>query len=313
MNGKNFPFSPSPKKYGQEVRLLFRNPGINIVERFSNTTGLMQSPETISIASRVYTAGRAQEGYRYCEMTVAPQYHTFNGLTEAEVVGALIQGIKRGEEEFPDIEVDLLFTIGREVESQEAVRLVNAAAEAAGRYGAEYVAGIGLACDEASHPPEKHAAMFKRAKELGFRTTCHAGEWVNVPDCENNARRAELSRPQLLKNMAVALYDLGVDRIGHAIPLPYGRDLLSYVVSRKIGIEWCPGSNFASGLIPDVHYLRMPDLISCGVLGCINADDDLFLPDMDEVVRLCGFTARQLLQMEKNAWATRFGHRKHNN
>ena len=57
----------------------------------------------------------------------------------------------------------------------------------------------------------------------------------------------------------------------------------------------------------------MPDLISCGVLGCINADDDLFLPDMDEVVRLCGFAAQQLLQMEKNAWATRFGHRKHNN
>ena len=128
----------------------------------------MQSPEDLSIASRGYTAGRAQEGYRYCEMTVAPQYHTFGGLTETEVVGALIQGIKRGEEEFPDIEVDILFTIGREAEAQEAVRLVNAAAEAADRYGAEYIAGVGLACDEAGHPPEKHAAMFKRAKELGF-------------------------------------------------------------------------------------------------------------------------------------------------
>ena len=27
MNGKNFPFSPSPEKYGQEVRVIFPKPG----------------------------------------------------------------------------------------------------------------------------------------------------------------------------------------------------------------------------------------------------------------------------------------------
>ena len=112
-----------------DMAKLFKDPQVDIVQKFSNTTGVMQSRETLSLAAESYVRVRAQQGLEYCEATVAPQYHVFGGLTEKDAIEALIKGIKNGEAEFPDVEVNLLFTVGREVSSEEAVRLVNVAGE----------------------------------------------------------------------------------------------------------------------------------------------------------------------------------------
>jgi adenosine deaminase len=308
LSGKTFPFDPSMDTYPSQVRASFRN-APDIVEAFKTTTGVMQSKEALRLAAYAYTTGRAKQGYQYCEVTIAPQYHTFGGLTEVEVVGALIEGIKKGETEFPQIEVNILFTVGREVDPKEGVRLVNAAYEAAQRYDGSYIAGIGLACAEPGNPPEKHTPLFRRAGQLGFKTTCHAGEWVKEP-CSDPAQFAEENRNDLLYNMWIAVADIGVQRIGHAIPLAYDRLLREYVINNDVGIEWCPGSNLSSGLIPNFEYLRMPELLDAGVMGCINPDDDLFMPDMDEIVCAGTFSDENLACMERNAWFMRFGHRK---
>ncbi|MEK7076225.1 MAG: hypothetical protein AAB941_00995, partial [Patescibacteria group bacterium] len=238
---------------------------------------------------------------------VAPQYHVFEGLTEKDVIEALIEGIKKGEVEFPNVEMNLLFAIGREVDSGEAVRLVNIAGEC----DRNYVVGIGLVCDEAVHPPEKHKAMFKQAKELGFKTTCHAGEWCHYsfqkPDWERD-------RDWLLRNIRIAVYDLGVDRLGHAIPLAYDMHLIQTVLERKIGVEGCPASNLSSGLISDTKYLKIRELLKAGVLYSLNPDDDLFMPALNEVFQICnveyGFTEEEKQKLLLNPWLTRFGNRK---
>lgn len=308
LSGKEYPFRGNLKEQHAAVKAIFANPQIDIVERFSNTTGVMQSRETLTLAAEAYTRVRAEQGFLYCEATVAPQYHTFAGLKEQEVVAALIEGIKRGEERYPEIEVNLLFTVGREVAPEEGMRLAECAAEC----DRNYVVGIGLVCDEAAHPPEKHISMFKRAKELGFKTTAHAGEWVNVPPAEPDPER---DRDKLLKNIATAVMDLGVNRVGHAIPLAYSMDLMKLVEQWKIGVELCPGSNLTSGLIPNTGYIRIRELLQAGVLCSINPDDDLFLPDYFETMELCNkeyaFTAAELEEFNRNAWLTRFGKRKH--
>ncbi len=172
MSGKKYPFQGSPEEQHDSVKQLFKNPQINLVEKFSNTTGVMQTKETLALAAESYVRERAKQGFLYCEATIAPQYHVFEGLKVPQVVEALIEGIRRGEKAYPHIEVDILFTLGREIDAEKAVMLVNAAGEC----DRNYVVGIGLACDEADNPPEKHFKMFARAKELGFKTTCHAGE-----------------------------------------------------------------------------------------------------------------------------------------
>ncbi len=171
LSGEKYLFDPTRDHHGQ-IKRWFSDPQIDIVKKFSVTTGVMQTPETIMLAARQYVRYRALQGFKYCEATIAPQYHVFKGLTEEEAVQAFVEGIKEGEKDFPDVEVNLLFSVGREVSPEEGIRLVEVAAEC----DRNYVVGVGLVCDEAKDPPEKHEPMFRRAKQLGLKRTCHAGE-----------------------------------------------------------------------------------------------------------------------------------------
>lgn len=74
LSGKKYPFDPLGDIRGDMAKL-FKDPQINIVQKFSNTTGVMQSKETLSLAAESYVRVRAQQGLEYCEATVAPQYH----------------------------------------------------------------------------------------------------------------------------------------------------------------------------------------------------------------------------------------------
>lgn len=306
LSGKKYPLDP----FGDvhiDMAKLFKDPQIDIVQKFSNTTGVMQSRETLSLAAENYVRVRNLQGLEYCEATIAPQYHVFGGLTEKEVIEALIEGIKKGETNLPNLEVNILFTVGREVSSEEAVRLVNFAGEC----DRNYVVGIGLVCDESAHPPEKHRAMFKRAKELGFKTTCHAGEWCHHPFQKPDWKR---DRDWLLRNIRIAVYDLEVDRLGHAIPLAYDRYLIRAVLERNICVEGCPASNLSSSLIPNTQYLEIRELLEAGILYSLNTDDDLFMPNLDEVFQICNdeyyFTEEEKAKLINNAWLSRFGNRK---
>jgi adenosine deaminase len=290
---------------GMRVRRWFNNSNVNIVTRFGLVTNVLQKHKSLVMFAENYVNERASQGFTYCEMTIAPQYHTKGGLKESEVISALIEGIKLGEKKNPKIEVNILFTIGREVNSDEAVRLVNVAGEC----DRDYVVGIGLVCDEASHPPEKHLAMFKRAQELDFSTTCHAGEWVSP-----RPRNFEEDKPLLLKNIRTAVVDLGVNRVGHATALAYDSELVKMVVDRHIGIEGCPGSNFDSENIPNLECLKIRELLDAGVVYSLNPDDDLFLPDTETTFNMCNrvynFTKLERELLIKNAQAAKFGGRK---
>ncbi len=323
LSGKEYPFGKNEwaDREAEEIKKLFLDPEVSIPDRFSNTTGVMQSEETLRLAAKAYTMIRARQGFRYCEATIAPQYHTFGGLTEKEVIKALIKGIKAGEKAAEksgySIEANLVAAIGREISPEEGVRLIKIFAEC----DRKYVVGVGLACGEPQDPPQKHIPAFDLAKKLGFPITIHAGEWVKdrAPEATDSIKKirhnAETDRGELLQNMLSAIMDLHADRIGHAIPLAYSKDLMQIVKDRGTGIEGCPGSNLALRYIPDASYLKIRELLDQGILYSINPDDDLFLPGFDETIALCDaeyrFTKNDLWKLEMNAWATRFGCRKH--
>ena len=306
LSGKLLPFEGNIDIH-EGFKLLFANPQIDLVKKFSYATGVMQSKETLSLAAENYVQTRAQQGFLYCEATIAPQYHVFGGLTIREAIGALIEGIKRGEDKHPQIEINLLLSVGREVSSDKAVELVESFADAAER-DRDYCPGVGLVCDEASHPPVKHFGMFRRAYELGFKTSCHAGEWVRVPPDFNK------DLPKILNNISAAIYILGANRIGHAIGLDYDPGLVKKVVKYNVGVEGCPGSNLTSGLIKNVGQLGIRDLLQNGVIYSLNPDDDLFMPDIDETFHICddwyNFTEEEKEKLLRNPWLSRFGNRK---
>lgn len=318
LSGEKYRFDPNNDHHGQ-IKKWFEDPQIDIVKKFSVTTSVMQTPETIRLAAQTYVIHRALQGFKYCEATIAPQYLTFKGLTEKEAMEALIEGIKEGEKDFPDVEINLIASVGREVHPEEGIRLVETFAEC----DRNYVPGIGLVCDEAAHKPEKHEPMFRRAKELKFKKTCHASEWCDLP-LFFEGRHFDLKawkayNTQLLRNSYTAVFVLEVDRLDHVIPLAYDNEIFRgelwrKVVEKNIGVTGCPGSYVFSKLIPNLKYLRIRDLLNSGVLYSLNPDDDLFMPDLDEVFEMCEreykFSPEEKRKLLLNPWLTRFGNRK---
>ena len=124
---------------------------------------------------------------------------------------------------------------------------------------------------------------------------------------EETALNSHLYRPLGLgyANLGAYIMSLG---------LPYDSELMKIVIDRQIGIEGCPGSNFASGLIPDMKCLGIRKMLNAGVLYSIHPDDDLFLPDLSETFQLCDdecrFTEEEERKLMLNAWKTKFGKRK---
>ena len=319
LSRKEYPFDPWASHH-EQVKKWFKDPQVDIVKKFSITTGGMQSVETIVLAAKTYVQTRARQGFKYCEVTIAPQYHVLGGLSIQEVIGALIEGVKEGEKEHPKIEVNLLASVGREVEPEKAVELVEAFAEC----DRNYVVGVGLVCDEGGNPPEKHDPMFRRAHKLGMKTDCHAGEWCHLPKpfvgikVIDTPTWREYQRV-LMRNVYTAVFQLGADRISHAIPLAYDHstfrgEVLKRVLEKNIPVLGCPGSNYDSGLIPNMTYLGIRRLLELGVEYSIHPDDDLFQPDLDEVFQRCNdeyrFIEEEKKQLLANPWLSRFGNRK---
>lgn len=310
-NKKPYPFNQW-HNHAEQVKNWFGNPlKGDIVKKFSITTGVMQDVDTLYLAAQRFVEYRARQGFLYCEMIIAPQYHTFMGLRVSEVIGALIRGIKRAEIDYPEMQAYLSLGIGREISSEKAIELVLAFSECPDR---EYFPSITFVCDEAKHPPEKHKKAASIARMFDFKVACHAGEWVHDPDIQEPDFHRDM--PLLLKNCWTAVKELKVDRLEHARPLAYDRDLTKFLIDNGIGVTSCPGSYICTELltVDALDQLRLGESIDSGVRLAIDCDDDLLMKNLDEVFEICNdkylFTESQKTKLRINPWKMKFGNRK---
>lgn len=280
------------------LRAFFGNPHEDIVQRFAAVTSLMQTEETLALAGYAYGRRRSREGYRYVEARFAPQYHVFGGLTLQKAADAMCRGLWKAQAEF-GIRILPMLAIGREAAPEVGVDVARIA------LGYDGEVALDLACDEAAHPPEKHLPAYQLTFGTNVRRDCHAGEWVAKTP-------SDTYRQRLLANVRTAIETLRVDGIGHGIPLPDDADLVDRVAGEGIRVSGCPLSNVVCKCIGDVRELRIDELLDRGVIYSLNADDDLFLPTMDDVIRVCGdaygFSPAQWEQLDRNVWRGAFAH-----
>lgn len=320
---KNGKAIPPGVDLGEMVKAKFDDPHGDIIEAFSHTTGLLQSEETIFEFARNHVVARAEEGILYDEVMLAPHYHLLGEFKKEarshpvksmkRVISAVVDGIKAGERERPEIEVNMVVAIGRELSVARAVRVLKALEQS----DRDYVVGANLVCDESAFPPELHVPTFDYANRLEINFEFHASEWVRTPEQKPDFIR---DLPKLLANLKVVL-DLYVKsksktkkRIGHGISFPFNADLLKMAVDNEIGVTGCPGSNLQGHNIPNLKALAIRWLLVRNLLWSMNPDDDLFQPNINETFQMCdyvyNFTEQEKLKMRINAWKTRFGHRK---
>lgn len=189
----------------------------------------------------------ANQNMRYVESHFSPTDFARQGLE----IGEITRAIRTGLDRVPDITFMLIADVVRDSPIERAMRTVETVAELK-EYG---VIGIGLGGSEQSHPPAPFAPVFARARQLGLRTTAHAGEAAGA------------------QSVWGALRDLRAERIGHAARANEDPALVDYLRTHHIPLEMCPISNLRTGVYDSITQHPVADFIARGMLVTINTDD----------------------------------------
>ncbi|MFN5060674.1 MAG: adenosine deaminase [Chloroflexota bacterium] len=189
----------------------------------------------------------ANQNIRYVESHYSPTDFARHGLE----IGEITRAIRTGLDRVPEITFRLIADVVRDSPIERAMRTVETVAELK-EYG---VIGIGLGGSEQLHPPGPFAPVFDRARQLGLRTTAHAGEAAGADSIWG------------------ALRDLKAERIGHAARANEDHALVDYMTSHRIPLEMCPISNLRTGVYGDIGQHPVGEFIARGMLVTINTDD----------------------------------------
>lgn len=236
------------------------------LETFRHTVGVTQTAAALERVARECAEDLARDGVVYAEVRFAPELHLLRGLTEREVVEAVLAGFVQGEERAADeghrIRIGVLLTAMRTATHSRQI------AELAVEYRDRGVVGFDIAGAEAGFPPTRHLDAFEYLRKENAHFTIHAGEAFGLP------------------SIWEAIQWCGADRLGHGVRivddievLPDGTErlgrLASYVRDRRIPLEMCPSSNVQTGAAPSIEEHPIGRLRRLGFRVTVNTDNRL--------------------------------------
>ena len=189
----------------------------------------------------------SKQGLKYCEIRMAPQLSTAQGLTQEEVVETLVQTFKN--QKF--IHANLILCLMRGDNTHDAnIKTI----EVAKKFYGKGVVAIDLAGAEALFGNELFKEEFKLAKKHQLPFTIHAGEAGDA---------------QSVKSAV----EMGASRIGHGIHSIDDKNVLELLKKEGICLEICPKSNLDTKTIKSYKELPLKQLKEAGVKVSINTDD----------------------------------------
>ncbi len=228
---------------------------------FAHTTSVMQTADALERVAFEFIEDMYDDGVVYAEVRFAPMFHTAQGMTQDEVVAAVVQGLVRGERTY-GVEWGLIICAMRNMQNSLE------AAELAIRSRKLGVVGFDLAGGEDGFPPKKHVAAFQAIERANFYITIHAGEAYGS------------------ESIWQALQYCGAHRLGHGTRLrddieinPDGSlklgSLAQYILDRRIPLEMCLLSNLHTGACKTLEDHPFGIFFRRGFRVCLNTDDRL--------------------------------------
>jgi adenosine deaminase len=236
------------------------------LETFDQTIAVMQTAANLRRIAAEFVADLAADGVIYAEARWAPEQHLKAGLTLAEAVEAVRDGLAEGmagcRARGQEIEVRQLLTAMRQAEPTLDV------AELTLRYRNRDVAGFDLAGPENGYPPSRFLESFQLLRRHGAYYTIHAGETAGP------------------ESICESVQVCGANRIGHGVAIiediqhdERGGELLgdfaAYVLNRQIPLEMCPSSNVQTGAVASVQEHPIHRLDRLGFRVTVNPDNRL--------------------------------------
>ena len=179
------------------------------LEKFDFPITLLQTKEALETASYNLLEELKAQGLIYAEIRFAPQFHTSKGLSQEQVVKAVIDGMRKSE-----LNANLILCCMRgENNHDENIETVSVAK----KFLKKGVAAIDLAGAEGLFPTSDYKDVFELASELGIPFTIHAGEAAGFTSVE-------------------AAVEYGAVRIGHGVRSVESEDLLKKLSDKGIAL-----------------------------------------------------------------------------
>jgi adenosine deaminase len=189
----------------------------------------------------------ASQNIQYVEAFYSPHDFRMHKLTTQGLTAAIRAGLSR----VPEVRVQLVADLIRDLGPDNAAVTLAEVNEVRD----QSVIGIGIGGGEHKHPPEPFADVYERARELGFRTSAHAGEAAGAPSVWG------------------AIRTLKVDRIGHGTRAIEDPELVDHLAESQTPIELNPISNICTAVVKSIAEHPFKHYFDRGLLICINTDD----------------------------------------
>jgi len=222
---------------------------LHFLRAYDAAASVIRTPEDFRDITFEYLVARSHEGAIYVELIAAPQAAEAVGLSDADHVAALVQGIDDARAE-TGVEARILMSAIRNLGPEAAEDV----AQRTLAHPHPYVTGWNLGGDEAGFPPELFTRAYATVAEAGLGLSCHAGEWAG---------------PESVRG-ALAL---GVSRLSHGVRAIEDPELVAELAEREIVLECCPTSNVVLGVYPDFAGHPFNRLREAGVRLTLGSDD----------------------------------------
>lgn len=254
---------------------------------FDFPIAIMQDKEALSECTYTLIRNLNELGLIYAEIRFAPQVHCQKGLTQDEVIEAVLDGKKRAEKDFPNIKTGIInccMTYGNAKINEEANLETIRATK---RFLGKGVVAADLAGAEGLCPILDFKPLFDLAKELEVPYTIHAGE----------AGPASFVKDAM---------DMGAWRIGHGGHCTEDPAVLQEVIDKGIVLEVCPTSNIQCHCQPSYEEHAIIELFRKGAHVTINSDNMTLSrvnthSEIDKAMTLMGFTEADIRKMTEYA------------
>lgn len=200
------------------------------LKAFDVTLQVLQEKEGLARAAYDLACDAADENVWYLEVRFSPILHQKNGLRLSEIVDAVLEGLKKAENE-KKIRTGVIICGMRHMSPAVSLRL----AQLSVAYKNQGVVGFDLAGAEHGFPPKHHIEAFYLIRNNNINCTVHAGEGYGP------------------ESIHQAIHYCGAHRIGHCTRLREDGDLLNYVADRRIPLEICLTSNVQTGTVNSIE------------------------------------------------------------
>ncbi len=198
-----------------------------------------------------YFQRAATDHVRHTEIFFDPQTHTDRGIPYAVVIEGLLRAAK--DAEALGLSVSIIHSFLRHLSEEAAFDSLKMAEPYLDK-----ILGVGLDSSEVGHPPAKFARVFARARDMGLKLTCHAGEE---------------GPPEYVYE---ALDVLKIDRIDHGNRSLEDTDLVARIVRDGLTLTVCPLSNHKLCVVNDLRDHPIPLMLKYGLKATINSDDPAY-------------------------------------